>query len=321
LKSTVPVPRLNIAVGVILEQSTDKVLVARRPEHVHLGGLWEFPGGKIQSEESVPAALERELQEELHITVKQARPLIKVNHDYPEKSVQLDVWLVSSWSGTPVGREGQKIRWVDKGALAELEFPVADRPIITAVNLPSLYGITPDLLDYDQKFLCSFEKLLASGLKLVQFRNKGLDKQTKSEIIKQMFELCSNHHCRLLVNGIPDQGLFDNVHGVHLSSSELLNLKSRPLSTDYLIAASCHNSQELEHAARIGVDFAVLSPVNKTATHPEVTPLGWDGFADLVEQARIPVYALGGMRKSDIDKAQSSGGQGVAMIRGLWKCD
>ena len=105
-----PDSRLSIAVGVIPDQAGNNVLVSRRPGHVHLGGLWEFPGGKLQPAETVLEALVRELREELNISVNQARPLIKINHDYSSKSVCLDVWLITAWKGVPMGMEGQEIR-------------------------------------------------------------------------------------------------------------------------------------------------------------------------------------------------------------------
>ena len=313
-----PEPKQCIAVGVILDAATDKVLVARRPEHVPHGGLWEFPGGKLQDGESFSDALARELREELNIEVKKARPLINICHEYPDNSVQLDVWLVTAWNCTPIGMEGQEIAWVRKDALAKLDFPAADKPIITAVNLPPIYAITPDLTGYDHEFFRQLEKLLETGLQLLQFRSKGLDIINNSDVIKNIYNMCNKYHCRLLINGMHDMRVLNHVNGIHLSSSELLMLKSRPLEANYLVAASCHNSQELTHACRIGVDFAVVSPVKKTASHPQTIPLGWDGFTGLVQQATIPVYALGGMWISDVDKAQLCGGQGVALIRGLW---
>src|SRR3954465_8084222 len=81
-----PVKRVHVAAAVI--RGTDgKILIARRADTQHQGGLWEFPGGKVEPGEAVEAALARELQEELGITVEAARPLIKVTHDYPDKQI------------------------------------------------------------------------------------------------------------------------------------------------------------------------------------------------------------------------------------------
>jgi thiamine monophosphate synthase len=106
--------------------------------------------------------------------------------------------------------------------------------------------------------------------------------------------------------------------GLHLNSKRLTQLKSRPLSTDKLVAASCHSVAELAHGVAVGLDFAVLSPVQQTASHPEATPLGWDSFANMTEGTSIPVYALGGMRQKDVAKAWESGAQGIAGISCFW---
>ena len=103
--------RVHVAAAVI--RGTDgSILIARRADTQHQGGLWEFPGGKVEAGESVEAALARELKEELGITVEVARPLIKVQHDYPDKQVLLDVWEVSAFSGEPHGVEGQPLAWL-----------------------------------------------------------------------------------------------------------------------------------------------------------------------------------------------------------------
>lgn len=120
---------IHVAAAVIFG-SDDRILIARRPDHVHKGGLWEFPGGKVEKDESVRVALVRELQEELAITVLSAEPLLKVRHDYPEKSVLLDVWKVTDFNGEARGNEGQAINWVSFGQLDEYQFPEANQPII-----------------------------------------------------------------------------------------------------------------------------------------------------------------------------------------------
>ena len=310
--------RLHIAVGVILDQATDKVLVARRPEHIHLGGLLEFPGGKLNPGEQVLDALNRELHEELDINVTRAKPLIQIKHDYADETVMLDTWLVMDWQGVPKGVEGQEIMWIRKRSLAKSEFPAANRPIITAINLPPVYGITPDLPDYGEEFFARLASKLESGLKLIQFRSKGLDDQSRYRILKKMFKMCGDYDCRVLINGLSGIEMVEYAHGIHLTSSDLLSLDARPVGDNFLIGASCHNRIELDHACNTGVDFVVLSPVEQTPGHEHAKPMGWNGFSELVLDCNVPVYALGGMKMSDLDCAQSCGGQGVAMIRGLW---
>ena len=124
---------LRVAVGVITN-AAGEVLVARRHDHLHQGGLWEFPGGKIAAGESVEDALARELHEELDIRVEHAAPLVTIEHDYPDRSVRLEVWHVLGFSGTAHGREGQPLRWLPAAALDPAEFPAANAPIIEAVQ-------------------------------------------------------------------------------------------------------------------------------------------------------------------------------------------
>ena len=124
--------RIHVAAAVI-RGNDGRILIAKRPEHVHQGGLWEFPGGKVEPGESVRAALERELSEELQIRVTQARPLLQVNHDYPDKQVLLDVWEVGAFKGQPHGAEGQSLAWVALRQLVDYPFPAANQPIVAAV--------------------------------------------------------------------------------------------------------------------------------------------------------------------------------------------
>ncbi|ELT92266.1 hypothetical protein CAPTEDRAFT_130342, partial [Capitella teleta] len=124
---------VHVAVAVILGED-GRILLARRPENKHMGGLWEFPGGKVEAEEDVKHALNRELREELDIKVTTFFPLIKIRHDYPDKSVLLDTWVVSGIQGEPKGNEGQLIQWVEKGNLIEYEFPEANKVILMALQ-------------------------------------------------------------------------------------------------------------------------------------------------------------------------------------------
>ena len=124
---------LHVAAGVIVD-CVGKILIAKRPDHVHQGGLWEFPGGKLDQGETVQQALCRELSEELDIVPTEYSPLIEIRHDYPDKSVLLDVWVVTKFTGEACGKEGQKVAWVTKEELNQYDFPKANLAIIDAIQ-------------------------------------------------------------------------------------------------------------------------------------------------------------------------------------------
>jgi len=124
---------VHVAVGVILD-ADNRILIARRSNEAHQGGLWEFPGGKVEAQETVSAAMARELHEELGITIGPLSPLLEVSHDYGDKQVLLDVHVVRSFSGEPEGREGQPLKWVTAAELSEYDFPAANVPIVEAVQ-------------------------------------------------------------------------------------------------------------------------------------------------------------------------------------------
>lgn len=121
---------LHVVAAVIFNAARDQVLIARRPKHLHQGGLWEFPGGKVEVGESPRAALARELWEELALRVVRCAELMQVVHAYPDKTVQIDVWTVDEIVGTPLGNEGQVVAWVPLSRLSEYPFPAANQDIL-----------------------------------------------------------------------------------------------------------------------------------------------------------------------------------------------
>jgi 8-oxo-dGTP diphosphatase len=132
--------RVHVAVGVVIN-SKGRVLISKRHTDSHQGGLWEFPGGKVEAGESVFAALQRELLEELDIHIDEARALLQIKHDYSDKHVLLDVWQVSAFTGVARGREGQPLRWVTLGELPRYRFPAANGPIVAAIMGGSDTGV------------------------------------------------------------------------------------------------------------------------------------------------------------------------------------
>lgn len=308
----------HIAVGVIYNEEKDQVLIAKRHSDVHQGGLWEFPGGKLENNEEVRNALSRELLEEIGLVIDKARPLIRINHDYPDQSVLLDVWRVDEWHGHLHGREGQPIEWVNINELSMRNFPAADRAIIMATCLPVLYQISPDPFTNIDSFIKKTETCLRAGTRLFQLRCTDIRNDNYVSLVNRLRILFEKYNATLLINASPADAVALDVGGVHLNSAQLLQLNERPLSNDYWVAASCHNQTELQHAGHIGIDFVVLSPVCKTSSHPDMKPLGWDNFRQLAEISSVPVYALGGMQASHLDIAKTAGGQGIAMLSGIW---
>jgi len=300
---------LQVAVGVV-KNPEGKILISHRHAALHQGGLWEFPGGKIEPSETAEVALARELKEELNITVTAAIPLITINHQYPDLSVQLNVFLVEQFSGEAQSCEGQPFKWVVPAELENYAFPAANRPIISAARLPLYYAILDDA--DEALLLLNLEKILNKGVKLIQARLKNLSSAAVEKFIKQAYPLCKQQQAVLLMNSAVECST--EVDGIHLTSRDLMTLTERPENCRWL-AASCHNLEQLQQAQNIGADFAVLAPVLATQTHPGAATLGWEQFADLVAKVNLPVYALGGMTDASLDQARHSGGQGIAAIR------
>ncbi|VAW81842.1 Mutator mutT protein (7,8-dihydro-8-oxoguanine-triphosphatase) / Thiamin-phosphate pyrophosphorylase-like protein [hydrothermal vent metagenome] len=313
--------RLHVAVAAITN-AQQQVLVSLRPDHVHQGGRWEFPGGKLEPGETVEQALARELQEELGIMPTSAHPLIRIPYAYPDRQVLLDVWRVDKYKGHIHGREGQVVEWLPIDALGSRAFPAANLPIIQALQLPPLYLITPQPEPLPStEFLHQLQDRLAHGIKLLQLRASSWSTEEYAELASRVLPLCQASGTLLLLNGEPALVEKLGADGIHLSSQRLNDCQTRPLPGHFKVFASCHDPDQLNKAMAIGADAALLSPVQATTSHPDAAPLGWDTFAAWVDHCTLPVYALGGMHPGDRARAQQYGGQGIAAIRSLWNAD
>lgn len=124
--------QVNVAVGVIIKEQA--CYICKRPDDKHQGGLWEFPGGKIEAGESTTEALARELKEEVAIDVHNSEPLLVIEHDYGDKQVKLDIHTISDFANEPFGAEGQQGQWVNIAELDDYDFPAANKEIIKVLQ-------------------------------------------------------------------------------------------------------------------------------------------------------------------------------------------
>ena len=310
-------PRLlHVAVGVV-RNGQGEILIARRHDHLHQGGLWEFPGGKVEPKETVEEALKRELCEELSITVEHATPLIKIRHDYGLMRVLLDVWRVDAFGGSPYGLENQPILWVSSDELHQFDFPAANRHIIAAARLPDYYPIVSGSLGDGEALFAKLERLCQAGYSLAQWRLQTSDEAAYLRLTRSAVDYCRPRGLGLLLNSEPERVMQTGAAGVHLNSRRLLALNHRPLPKSLWVGASCHCPNEIRQAEMTGVDFVLLSSVLPTPSHPDARPLGWEQFGEWVDDAALPVFALGGMTRDHLAQAKRLGAQGVAGIRGF----
>lgn len=309
---------VHVAVAVIFRGS--RVLIARRPDHVHQGGLLEFPGGKVEPGETVQAALVREIDEEtgLRVPLESLQPVIAIRHDYGDKRVLLDVWRTAAAEGEPESREGQPIDWMSVDALRDEDFPAANRPIIRALKLPphlAISGVFGDLLDGLRHLE---QQLEARRPGMVVLRAPWLGDSDYRELALGARNLCREMGASLILHGGVQRLEQVAADGIHLPWAEAREMTERPVPAGVWLGISCHNAEELTQAVALGADYVTLGPVQATASHPGAEPMGWSQFQRLVAGTPIPVYGLGGLAMTDIAMAQRCGGQGVAGISSWW---
>ena len=315
---------IDVAVAILQRKNAigqSEFLLASRPAGKGWAGWWEFPGGKIEDNETPEYALTRELAEELGIRPTQTQPWLKRRFDYPAthdsaaKTVNLHFYFVDAWHGEISARENQLLSWQSPQNITVEPILPANAPIMKALALPSVYAISNLAEMGEETFFTSLKSQLDGGVRLVQVREKHLKKDAFMEFSAQVIALARPYGAKVLIS--EDIGLARELgaDGVHLPSQALWVLKTKP--AELIVAASCHDAMELAHAELLNLDFVVLSPVKSTLSHPEAEPLGWQKFAQLAENITLPIYALGGMVLNDLPMALSYGARGIAIQRGV----
>jgi 8-oxo-dGTP diphosphatase len=292
----------------VLQRPDGSFLLAQRPAGKVYAGYWEFPGGKAEPGEPAAQALSRELHEELGIEVETAYPWITRVFTYPHGTVRLRFFRVVSWKNEPHPREDQAIAWQRLGATMMSPMLPANAPVLASLALPVEYAITDATRWGTAVMLDKLERGLERGLKLVQLREPGLRAEERRIFCDDAIGRARRFGCKVMV-----KARHPGADGIHFTAAELMQLSQKPEVG--LVAASCHTREELERAMQLELDFAVLGPVREKA---DAAPIGWKRFADLVRGTTIPVYAIGGLTRADMEDAWRAGAHGVAMIRGAW---
>lgn len=307
---------VEAAVAVIVRED-GMVLLGQRPQGKPWAGWWEFPGGKIEAGESPAHALQRELHEELGIEATEFSPWITREFSYPERTVRLRFFTVRRWQGEPHSKEEQALSWENPADVRVDPLLPANVPVLDALLLPPLYAITNLAELGETAFFAALDQALSQGLRLIQVREKQLIRDETICFAKAVIQRARTAGARVLVNGDEALARAAGADGIHLSAAALMSFSQKPAGL--LCGASCHNAQELAQAAHLGLDYALLGPVQATLTHPDAAPLGWEGFARAATAQPMPVYALGGMSPRDLATAWQHGAHGIAMLRAAWQ--
>jgi len=307
-------PVIHVACGVLVNEA-GAVLLAQRPEGKIAAGWWEFPGGKIEAGESALQALSRELHEELGITVRAARPLIRFCHEYSNRTVVLDTWCVTAFEGQPQSCEGQTLRWLAVDRFAEVAplLPTVG-PIEQALRQPAHYVFTPPQADADTLLAGLAQLPSGSWLRL---RLPMLDAAPYEALARRLLPVAQAQDLKVFLDRDPAQVLALGADGWHASSATLMQLSQRPAVP--LAVASVHDAAQLVRSNALGFDAAVLGSVQATPSHPGAAPLGWTGFRDIRGDMALPVFAIGGLDASQLNDALDANAQGIAGISAYWR--
>src|SRR4029453_1445864 len=236
--------------------------------------------------------------------------------EYPHAHVRLHFRRVFEWHGSPHAREGQQFKFAALTELPDGPLLPATIPVLRWLDLAPVLAITDAAeLGVDRLFE-RLERALARGLRFVLFREPEMDGADARAVFDGTLQRVRDAGGRLIVSSRhPGEGAA-RADGVHLFSRGLVALRQRPDHRG--VGASAHDRGTLEHAARLGVDFAMLGQVAATPSHPDTTPLGWAGFADRIAETAIPVYGVGGLSLRDLAQAVALGAHGIASQRDVW---
>ena len=310
----------HVVLGVTVRDR--QVLVAWRDKTDHQSNCWEFPGGKVESGESPEQALRRELIEELGVVAEVGMPIINFTYDYGDRILLLDAREAHITDDSVISCQNRLIEWRQIETLSTDEFPPANRAILNALKLPHFYAITPTISLRDTQSACialehRLKHLYMNGVRLILFRAKDSTNEDYLRCAEYLAGLAQEKGIYLLLHDQLEAVGHLGATGVHLSQcgfERWIKMKEKSsIPRDCWVAVSCHSLEEVRRAEAANADFCVVGPVKETPGH--TSSLEGSTFENIVAQANIPVYALGGMCHEDLSQVRQCGAQGIAGIR------
>jgi len=310
------VAHVNVSVAVLIN-ANHQVLLGQRPPPKSWEGWWEFPGGKIEKGETSVDALYREIYEEIGVKISQFKKWVTRKYSYGGNDITLHFFKVQKWEGEVTSKENQKLVWTYLKNPNVFPILPANLFVQKAFDLPKYYAIT-NLSETSKKvFFNQLQNKITNGLKMIQVREKNISFNEFKIFSKEVIKICKPKNVKVIINSDVNLAYEIKSDGVHLTSKDLISIKTKP--KNLIVSASCHTQEEINIAEKLNIHFVVLSAVNKTKSHPNTKPIGWNKFQTIANKTNIPIYALGGLSTEDYEVALENGAVGIASQRSIWK--
>ena len=307
---------VNVSVAILIN-ADHQVLFGQRPPPKSWEGWWEFPGGKIEKDETSVDALYREIYEEIGVKITKFEKWVTRKYFYGGNDITLHFFKVHKWEGEVTSKENQKLVWTYLQNLNVSPILPANLFVQKAFDLPMHYAIT-NLSETSKKvFFNQLQNKISNGLKMIQVREKNISFKEFKIFSKEVIEICKPNDVKVIINSNVDLAYEIKADGVHLTSKDLIHIKKIP--DNLIVSASCHTQEEIDIAEKLNINFLVLSAVKKTLSHEDIKPLGWNKFEKIVNKVNTPIYALGGLGVKDYQVALGNGAIGIASQRLIWK--
>jgi 8-oxo-dGTP diphosphatase len=297
---------IDVAVNVVRDEA-GRVLLAERTARQIAAGFWELPGGKIDPGETPHQAAARELDEEVGIRAESLQPLMTYDHVFPTKRVRLHIFRVARWSGSPHGREGQRVAWVDPASPAVAPVLPSNLRVMAALGLPPVMAVF-DLCGNAANTVAQVQDALAGGARLLLLRAAHLAPDQRVTMARRICGIAHRYGTTILLAGSVLESDRAGASGLHTEVEALWRMNARPPVR--LWSVSCCGEEDLKRAQALGADLAMVSPVLACGTR---NLLGWEGVRRLTAVAPMPVYARGGLTIVHLGEALRAGAAGIAV--------